>query len=51
MYIISQVFLNNYHGDCSKTFLIGDVDEQGKELVNITEECLMKVKNTIVSFL
>lgn len=34
------VFLDGYHGDCSKTFLIGDVDEDGKRLVQVTEECL-----------
>ncbi|XP_045448806.1 methionine aminopeptidase 1D, mitochondrial isoform X2 [Melitaea cinxia] len=34
------VFYNGYHGDCSKTFLIGDVDDRGLELVNVTEDCL-----------
>lgn len=34
------VFNNGYHGDCSKTFLVGDVDDRGLQLVNITEECL-----------
>ncbi|XP_045780597.1 methionine aminopeptidase 1D, mitochondrial isoform X2 [Maniola jurtina] len=36
------VFLNGYHGDCSKTFLVGDVDDQGLHLVHATEECLMQ---------
>lgn len=35
-----QVFLNGYHGDCSKTFLIGDVDEQGRKLIETTQQCL-----------
>lgn len=35
------VYLNGYHGDCSRTFLIGNVDEKGRELVKVTEECLM----------
>lgn len=34
------VFLNGYHGDCSKTFLIGDVDDPGRALVEATEICL-----------
>ncbi|XP_005188974.3 methionine aminopeptidase 1D, mitochondrial [Musca domestica] len=34
------VFLNGYHGDCSKTFMVGDVDERGRYLVEKTEECL-----------
>lgn len=37
-----QVFFNGYHGDCSKTFLVGNVDEKGRFLVDITEECLYK---------
>lgn len=37
-----QVFYNNYHGDCSKTFLIGNVDPLGRHLVKVTEECLYK---------
>ncbi|CAG9766341.1 unnamed protein product [Ceutorhynchus assimilis] len=34
------VFYNGYHGDCSKTFLIGNVDDEGKRLVEATEHCL-----------
>ncbi|KAF8076900.1 methionyl aminopeptidase [Lyophyllum atratum] len=34
------VFLNGYHGDTSQTFLVGDVDEQGRELVRVTNEAL-----------
>ncbi|XP_077298716.1 methionine aminopeptidase 1D, mitochondrial [Arctopsyche grandis] len=36
------VYFEGHHGDCSKTYLIGDVDEQGKELISLTEECLKK---------
>ena len=46
LYIIKitfQVFYNGYHGDCSKTFLVGDVDDRGLQLVNVTEECLNQV--------
>jgi len=34
------VFLNGYHGDTSQTFLVGDVDESGRELVQITNQAL-----------
>ncbi|XP_044265998.1 methionine aminopeptidase 1D, mitochondrial [Tribolium madens] len=34
------VLYNGYHGDCSKTFLVGNVDDLGKELVKATETCL-----------
>ncbi|XP_051859209.1 methionine aminopeptidase 1D, mitochondrial [Drosophila albomicans] len=36
------VYLNGCHGDCSETFLVGDVDERGRLLVSATRECLMK---------
>ncbi|KAF8967476.1 methionyl aminopeptidase [Flammula alnicola] len=34
------VYLNGYHGDTSRTFLVGDVDEPGRDLVKITNEAL-----------
>ncbi|RDB19969.1 Methionine aminopeptidase 1D, chloroplastic/mitochondrial [Hypsizygus marmoreus] len=34
------VYLNGYHGDTSQTFLVGDVDEQGRELVQATNKAL-----------
>lgn len=34
------VYYNGYHGDCSETFLVGDVDARGRELVRVTYECL-----------
>ena len=34
------VYLDGVHGDCSKTFLVGEVDDDGKRLVSVTEECL-----------
>lgn len=36
------MFFEGFHGDCSKTFLIGNVDALGQHLVKITEECLYK---------
>ncbi|KAF8165908.1 peptidase M24, structural domain-containing protein [Crassisporium funariophilum] len=34
------VFLNGYHGDTSQTFLVGDVDDSGRELVELTNQAL-----------
>lgn len=36
------VFLNRFHGDCSRTFLIGDVDKRGKYLVEHNEKALLE---------
>uniref|UniRef100_A0A1A9W0P3 Methionine aminopeptidase n=1 Tax=Glossina brevipalpis TaxID=37001 RepID=A0A1A9W0P3_9MUSC len=40
-----SVYYNGYHGDCSKTFLVGNVDEQGCYLVKSTEECVNECIN------
>ncbi|KAH9045239.1 methionyl aminopeptidase [Lactarius pseudohatsudake] len=34
------VYLDGYHGDTSRTFLVGNVDEAGKELVATTSDAL-----------
>jgi methionyl aminopeptidase len=34
------VFLNGKHGDCSKTYLVGNVDERGRYLVEVTKQSL-----------
>lgn len=34
------VYYNGFHGDCSETFLVGNVDARGRELVRVTYECL-----------
>lgn len=34
------MYLNGFHGDVSETFLVGDVDEKGRELVAVTKKCL-----------
>ncbi|MBX5483087.1 MAG: type I methionyl aminopeptidase [Myxococcaceae bacterium] len=34
------IYLDGFHGDCSATFLVGDVDEAGRRLVQVTKECL-----------
>lgn len=31
---------NDFHGDTSKTFLVGEVSEEKKKLVEVTKECL-----------
>lgn len=36
----TQVYLDGYHGDTSATFLVGNVDKAGKELVERTQESL-----------
>ncbi|KAH8402544.1 hypothetical protein KR222_008597, partial [Zaprionus bogoriensis] len=34
------VYQNGHHGDCSKTFLVGQVDDRANYLVRSTDECL-----------
>jgi len=34
------VYLDGMHGDCSATFLVGEVDEAGRRLVRTARECL-----------
>ncbi|XP_055331701.1 methionine aminopeptidase A-like [Paramacrobiotus metropolitanus] len=34
------VFLGGYHGDCSKTFPVGEIDEKAEKLLHITELAL-----------
>ncbi|PSO54755.1 MAG: type I methionyl aminopeptidase, partial [Cyanobacteria bacterium QH_6_48_35] len=34
--------LDGYHGDTSRTFLVGTPSARAKKLVEVTEECLMK---------
>lgn len=36
------VFLNGFHGDCSRTFLVGSVNEEGKKLVEENREAVTK---------
>ena len=33
-------YLDGMHGDCSATFLVGNVDEEGRRLVRVARECL-----------
>ena len=34
------VFLDGFHGDCSDTFLVGEVDEAGRTLVEVAKTAL-----------
>ncbi|CCM05542.1 uncharacterized protein FIBRA_07769 [Fibroporia radiculosa] len=34
------VYKDGFHGDTSRTFFVGDVDEKGRQLVRVTEEAL-----------
>ena len=36
------VILNGWQGDAARTFMIGDVSEEKKKLVKVTEECFFK---------
>lgn len=40
MNIDITLYHNGYHGDLNETFLIGDVDENGKRLVSCAKKCL-----------
>ncbi|KAL0901379.1 hypothetical protein ABMA27_006655 [Loxostege sticticalis] len=39
------VFFKGYHGDCSRTFPVGDIDDRGLQLIGVTEECLKHAIN------
>jgi len=32
-------YAGGYHGDCSETLLVGEVDDAGKQLVKVTHDC------------
>jgi methionyl aminopeptidase len=34
------IYLDGVHGDTNKTFLVGDVDDESRRLVEVTQECL-----------
>jgi methionyl aminopeptidase len=34
------IYLDGVHGDCSATYLVGDVDEASRRLVEVTEQCM-----------
>ncbi len=36
------IFVEGVHGDCNATFCVGNVDEESKQLIRVTHECLMK---------
>lgn len=36
------VVLNGWQGDAARTFMVGDVSEEKKKLVNVTQECFFK---------
>jgi len=39
------VYFNGYHGDCSETIMVGEVDERGKDLVQVTYDCWVEAMN------
>jgi methionyl aminopeptidase len=34
------IFLDGVHGDCSKMFAVGRVDDEGRRLIDVTRQCL-----------
>jgi methionyl aminopeptidase len=36
------IYLGGVHGDCNATFCVGDVDDEGRRLVQVTKESLWK---------
>lgn len=36
------VFLNGYHGDAARTFAVGEVTEQARKLIDVTEQSFFK---------
>ncbi len=36
------MYYEGFHGDCAATFLIGNVDEQGENLVRVAEKALQE---------
>lgn len=37
-----SIYLDGVHGDCSATFAVGDIDDESRQLMKATEECLMR---------
>jgi methionyl aminopeptidase len=35
-------YMDGVHGDCSATFMVGQVDEESQKLVRVAHECMMK---------
>jgi methionyl aminopeptidase len=42
------VFLDGVHGDTNATFFVGDVDEESRRLVRVTEECMWRGIGAVV---
>lgn len=37
-----SVYLNGYHGDLNETYIVGEVDDDSKQLIRVTHDCLAK---------
>lgn len=37
-----SVYLNGFHGDCAATYCVGLVDDYGKKLMSVAEQCMYK---------
>lgn len=42
IYVDATTILNGYYSDASRMFMIGEVDEETKKLVEVTKKCLDK---------
>ena len=42
------VFLDGVHGDTNATFLVGDVDDESRQLVRVTEQCMWRGIEAVV---
>ena len=34
------IYYNGFHGDLNETYFVGEVDEESKQLVKVTYECI-----------
>jgi len=41
-------YIGGVHGDCNATFAVGEIDEESKRLIRVTEECMWKGIEAVV---
>src|SRR5436190_11447554 len=41
-------YIGGVHGDCNATFPVGEIDEESKRLIRVTEECMWKGIEAVV---
>ena len=40
LYLLLQVYQDGVHGDLSETYCVGNVDDESRNLVRVTRQCL-----------